>query len=454
MSKKTIRRIPVSFPILITLLILSLIFFIMFLIIFIDNLDSRMPNLLFPLLFFSFAGIVVFGLFIWLKRKEKPDPAKGNLKRKPIWDVTFDSRIPEPPLLTYSLIGILVLIFILEVVLAFDWTPSIFLNPGLSSLVAFGASSHELVLGGGWYRLFTAVLLHVNLEHLFFNALALFIAGKILEHLIGRVWFLAAFLISGLGGTLFSMWVNPASLVSLGASGAIMGLMGTGYVISFKLKKGQDRKRLQVYLLQVLVLNVIPFLGAAMGSKVDYGAHLGGALAGIALGLFLFFQWGEKAHKSQWDALGKGLAYGCMGLYLLAVGFAVTNYSHLRQLSGMMIPQAQLPAKYQDWLEHSADLTVRYPQDPRGHFFLGCRFLNKQDLPGAEKEFRTALEDFQKFHTYLNRKLEWGIRVELAVLLAEENRLPEAKEIAKPVCLEGITDAKVAESLKKYKLCD
>ena len=109
------------------------------------------------------------------------------------------------PVLTTAILAVLFAVFAAEILYGIGpWTKA--LEPTIATLVAFGGLSHDLVLQSGqWYRLFSAPFLHVDAGHLAMNAIALFIAGRSLESLVGRAWFGAAYVIGALGGSLLSL---------------------------------------------------------------------------------------------------------------------------------------------------------------------------------------------------------------------------------------------------------
>ncbi len=147
--------------------------------------------------------------------------------------------------------------------------------------------------------LFTAMFLHGGLLHLGGNMLFLWIFGDNVEHRLGRVRFLAAYLGTGVAATLFhTLFASQSLLPLLGASGAISGVLGF-YFIWF------PRNRVRVFVMlfpffmrvihaparwvlgfYLIVDNVLPFLGSfgTRGGGVAYGAHLGGFLGGLAVG--------------------------------------------------------------------------------------------------------------------------------------------------------------------------
>ena len=340
-------------------------------------------DLLLALLFFAVAAWFFWRL--WLRRNEKP-PAKTPPFIPPfrtLWAATAKDGKPKPVYWTWGLIGFLGLVFTLENLFAFDSTPKVLLAPGLGSLVAFGGASHDLIFErGDWWRFFTPVLLHASLLHIFFNCMALWLAGLVLERLVGPAWFLALFFFCGFGGSLFSVMLNPPSLVGVGASGAIMGLIAAGFVISFRLPEGPARRGLQYNLLQMLVLNTLPFFIARGTGSTDYGAHLGGALFGGAAGFFLFREWDLKKFQARWGGLGKGLAYGGGAVYLTAVVFAVAGFTGSRQ----WYADNQLTEKIQLY----TTFIQRDPKNDKAFYGRGYCYYREKTTDGYQK----AIEDF------------------------------------------------------------
>ncbi len=126
-----------------------------------------------------------------------------------------------------------------------------------------------------YYRAFTAMWLHASFQHIFFNMLALLIVGPAVEVLLGKARFVALYLLAGLGGSVGSYLLSPPYDLGVGASGAIMGVMGAYVVIGL-------RRRLPVApVVGLLVLNlVIGFWGT-----IDWRAHLGGFATGCLVAL-------------------------------------------------------------------------------------------------------------------------------------------------------------------------
>src|SRR5262245_48716113 len=163
-----------------------------------------------------------------------------------------------PPFLTYSILAALLGVFVAEQVFALEPTSGL-LAPGIRTLVALGGLNRTLVIESGeWYRLLTAALLHGDILHLVLNGVALFFAALVLEGLLGRAWLFALFIIGALGGSLMSLVVNPVKMVSVGASGAIMGLTAAAFISAFRLAHGADRIQIQMSMMRVLIPSLIP----------------------------------------------------------------------------------------------------------------------------------------------------------------------------------------------------
>lgn len=134
---------------------------------------------------------------------------------------------------------------------------TIFLIPeilGLSPLVqALGMKENLAILQGEYYRLFTSMFLHAGLAHLFFNAFALYSFGMDVERFLGTARFIAIYVLAGLAGSVASYVTSPNP--SLGASGAIFGLVGAMGAFFLKTRHVfQEMSRQQIANLIFMVL--------------------------------------------------------------------------------------------------------------------------------------------------------------------------------------------------------
>lgn len=193
--------------------------------------------------------------------------------------------------LTYAIIAALCGVFAAEVIYGIgSWTGP--LQPTIATLTAFGGLARKLVMQSGeWHRLFSAPLLHADVFHLALNCIAIWLAGRGLENLVGRAWFGAMFVIGAIGGSLLSLALNADNILSVGASGAVTALFAALLILSHHFPRGPDRSGLIVVAAYMLVPSLLPLASIFKGQSVDYAAHFGGALAGAALGLLLLTIW-------------------------------------------------------------------------------------------------------------------------------------------------------------------
>ncbi|HEX6267808.1 MAG TPA: rhomboid family intramembrane serine protease, partial [Burkholderiales bacterium] len=299
---------------------------------------------------------------------------------------TPDAELPPPapaamtrvrfPALTLALLAMLAAVFAAEHVYGIGASSGL-LAPSIQTLVALGGLNRDMVIQSGeWYRIFSAALLHGDLMHLLLNGLALYLAGTVLESLVGRAWFFALFVIGAAGGSLMSLALNPASVVSVGASGAIMGLLAAAFVCSFRIPSGALRTQIQMAMLQVLVPSLIPLAVSRTGAQVDFAGHLGGALSGALVGMAMLRGWRPAQAVPGFAPLAAAISLAGF------VAFAVAFFPIAREypsyaLETLLIPRAQLPQSNSDAISRAADLVTRYPRDPRSQLFHASALLQK-----------------------------------------------------------------------------
>lgn len=131
---------------------------------------------------------------------------------------------------------------------------------------------------GDWYRLLTSAFLHGGFMHIAFNMYALYIMGPQLEELVGHRRFASLYVLAALGGSVASYWFSPINTLSVGASGAIFGLMTATILI------GRD---MRADISQIAVLFGLNVVIGFLNPGVDWRAHLGGAVVGGAVAWLL-----------------------------------------------------------------------------------------------------------------------------------------------------------------------
>jgi membrane associated rhomboid family serine protease len=199
------------------------------------------------------------------------------------------------PLVTYTLIAINVLIYLLTALsLGGD-----FISPGDHITGQFTISQvgplyyYGVELGAvmqhdplQWYRLFTAMFLHASLIHIGANMFSLYFVGIVTERIFGRGRFTLIYFASGIIGGLVDYFFTSPNVASLGASGAIFGIFGAfgAFVILRRSLLGRAAGALIGQWLFFLVLNL--YISVAVPGIALYD-HLGGLISGFILGALL-----------------------------------------------------------------------------------------------------------------------------------------------------------------------
>ncbi len=211
----------------------------------------------------------------------------------------------RPGIVTTTLIAVNVGIYLLQL------AGGASINANSGWIFEHGALYGPLVATGDWYRLISAAFLHYGPIHLGMNMLALWWIGRPLEAYLGPVRYLLLYLVSGLAGSAGALIANPEA-VTVGASGAIFGILGAAIVL----------ERQQTYVLggsalTLLIVN-IAFTFAVPG--ISIGGHLGG-LAGGALCILALSRFGKgSAAYSRIDVVSIA-SLVAVGLLSVAVAY-------------------------------------------------------------------------------------------------------------------------------------
>lgn len=160
------------------------------------------------------------------------------------------------------------------------------LLPPTETLLDWGANYGPATLDGQWWRLLTCTFVHIGIIHIGLNMWVLWNIGQLVERLAGNAGFLILYLLSGLFGSLASVYWNPAVL-SAGASGAVFGAFGG--LMGFVLLRGDSIPKGVLGALRNSGLTFL-FYNLIFGFSIpgiDMAAHLGGLASGFACGLLL-----------------------------------------------------------------------------------------------------------------------------------------------------------------------
>lgn len=185
-----------------------------------------------------------------------------------------------------------------------------------------------------WYRLLTSIFLHVNIIHLFFNCVALGYAAAILERFIGPYWFTAIFLLGGIGGGLCSLYLHQNEVVSAGASGGVMALFSSLWVILKILPKDMPfRKAARADALKILIIGLIPLSSDTLGIHIDIFGHLGGAITGFLMGFGLYITWNTQRNRPRFQFLAQIIIAMAVIWFLASLPKLYETYTALKSFA-------------------------------------------------------------------------------------------------------------------------
>ena len=214
----------------------------------------------------------------------------------------FKSKVPY---VTYFLIALNVIFFFVPLIMGqYDYV--------IDALCVHGPS----IRAGQYYRLLTGILLHGNIIHLLVNCYSLYIIGSQIESFLGRIKYSIIYFFSGLTGSLLSITMS-GGVGSVGASGAIFGLMGAllyfGYY--YRVYLGNVVKS------QILPLIVVNLAFGFFASGVDNFAHIGGLVGGIIITMAL----GIKDKSSTFEKVNGWVIVSIFFIFLCYMGLVLAG---------------------------------------------------------------------------------------------------------------------------------
>jgi membrane associated rhomboid family serine protease len=204
----------------------------------------------------------------------------------------------SPGFVSLTLIAINVLVFVMVAATGGSdgWLlPQLALIPtGALYLVNGRPEFVEGIADGAVWQLVTSMFTHVEIWHIGFNMLALYVLGPHLEAVLGRARFIALYLMSGLVGSATVYWLASESSVTVGASGSLFGLMAALLVVAVK-----GRGDVQGLLTLVAINVAITIFGRGF---ISWQGHLGGFVGGLLLALVLVYA--PRARRTTWQVAG------------------------------------------------------------------------------------------------------------------------------------------------------
>jgi len=213
---------------------------------------------------------------------------------------------------TKTLIGINVAVFLVSIAQGSGG-----FQPAQSFINRWALNGFE-VSQGEWYRLITSAFLHASVIHIAFNMLMLWWFGQALEGALGRARFLGVYFVSALAGSAGALLLSGEFVNTVGASGAVFGILGAGLVL----------ERRQVYVfgggaLFIVILNIAFSFAVA---NISIGGHLGG-LAGGVLAMLALSVAGRHPVYGRMDPLAVLMLLGIAAGSVLVAYLRVRGYS-------------------------------------------------------------------------------------------------------------------------------
>ena len=225
-----------------------------------------------------------------------------NAKNKESADKAEEVFKPKKPIITYILLGINILLFIIMYFFGYR-------NQIINDFAVYG----PYIRRGEYYRLITGAFLHADILHILFNSYALYILGSQIESFMGKTKYLIIYLVSTLFASLFS--ISFSQYASIGASGAIFGLMGAllyfGY--HYRVYLGNTLKS---QIIPLIVLNL--FLGFVI-SGIDNFAHIGGLIGGLLITMAL----GVKYKSTKQEQINGTIMSIILFIFLILLAFHI-----------------------------------------------------------------------------------------------------------------------------------
>lgn len=361
---------------------------------------------------------------------------------EPVVEAAPAALAPRPPLLTYTLIAVLGMTFAAQ--LAVGGFEGPLLASSAETLLALGGLSRPAVVDQGqWWRVFSAALLHANAVHLLANALALYGAGRMVEQLCGAGWLLALFGLSLLGGSAAGLLHHGPGVVSVGASGGILGVLNAALLVSSRLPFGRERTSSQMHLLYWLIPALVPLSSARGGGRIDFAAHAGGAFVGLLIGTLLVKRWAKSAALPPQRQTAAAVGAALLLVAALGVARGLVSYRQTaareRALRAQLAPEESFAslstATPQAAAARLAALRARYPRDPRTHYYSAVSALQRGEAIEATAHLQRGLADPELLRSFFEEsRLEVAMRV-LHARLHLASRAPDrARATIRPLC--------------------
>lgn len=275
----------------------------------------------------------------------------------------FFNRIRQTPIVTLTLLVTILVFWMISVGIALkesslpftEWLGNIAWGSmeEQKALIKLGGKLNFLIDSGQTWRFVSPMFLHFGLIHILLNGYALYLLGKMIENVYGKRRFLIIYLVSGIAGVVASYLSSPS--MSVGASGAIFGLIGAATVAGYKHKEDIPPFFHRFYgrgMIPWILFNLI--LGFSI-DRIDNSAHVGGLIGGTVMALFLRAKIDSKYKPGIFKQIVLSLtALACVLVMVFTIVNMFGNYSR-----GNVIA---VPEQWKKVENPDADISAKVPR--------------------------------------------------------------------------------------------
>jgi len=305
-------------------------------------------------------------------------PARARLAAHRQWPITS------------ILVGLNVLVFAAMVLTGVS--P---MQPTSQQLLRWGANWGPLSLGSEPWRMLASNYLHIGIFHIGLNMWCLWSLGRLAERIFVPWTYVLLYTCCGLAGSLGSLWWHPL-VIGAGASGAIFGLAGGLLAALYLGRLPIPKEALRGTMKSLLTFTGYNLFFGAIGAGIDNSAHIGGLLAGLALGAMLATTY--RGESREW---WRRAAFAAMAM-VLVVAFAAVKRSN-----GYVVPLQQgadalQKGRFDEAARALEQVVAKRPQDTFALTLLGSAYLEKQDYAKAEGVLQRALQGHSDAGTLYN----------------------------------------------------
>ncbi len=250
-------------------------------------------------------------------------------------------------------------------------------------MLLWGSDYGPLTLGGQYWRVLACLFVHMNIFHFSINMLFLWRLGKALDQLLSRTQALAIYLLTGVAASLASLVWHP-TFVTAGASGAIFGQAGVLIALLAFGKLNLPRRQILGIVFWIIFLMPIGLLFGYVSKKVNYAAHAGGIVSGLAIGVLLVWVLRgsplERATRQR-----RMLAVTTFTLVLVFGGVIATRYNAVRPYRQSLEVNDFLVAAQKEAISKN-------PNDAAAHEKLAKLYFFQSEYNETARELDRALE--------------------------------------------------------------